>query len=166
MKANNINGTIRLFSQLPRSWNNIDNFQAADETMQQAEGFFNVVEPVIDPITQQKGAIYFDSVNKVFTYYVINKVLPTLEEAKALKITELKNAVKGLYQSVQWYLEMCRNDGEPIPAAVKTKISVIRTKYEAAKAQINSYTTVIDVLKWKVPYDQITTIRESLESLI
>jgi len=70
----------------------------------------------------QRGEIYFDNEWLVFRYYLIQKTLPTLDEAKIKKIKQLKNAVKPLYSEIQWYIEMGRAEGNAIPTAVLDKI--------------------------------------------
>jgi len=70
MKAIEINGQVKVYAQLPKTWNNILNFQKASVEVQQQEGFFDVVRPEYNTETQRLGEIYFDEVNQVFTYPV------------------------------------------------------------------------------------------------
>lgn len=160
------NNEIKRYSVIPECWKNVIGFNQLSAETHEAEGFYPMQLPEYDSDLQELGNLYFDAVKRIFTYQVTDKDLPTLAEAKAQKIAEIKDAVKGLYQSIQWYLELCRNDNVTIPTALKTRIRVIRTKYEAAKTQINGYTNVVDVIKWKVPYDKIEEIRLDLESVI
>lgn len=160
------NNEIKRYSLIPECWKNMIGFNQLSTEHHEAEGFYPMNLPDYDSDLQDLGELYFDEANKVFTNTLINKVQPTIEEARAQKITELKEAVKGLYQSIQWYLELCRNDNVTIPTSLKARIRIIRTKYEAAKTQINGYTNVVDVIKWKVPYDQIEAVRVDLESVI
>ena len=133
--------------------------------------YIPTTRPVYDPILQVGSAVWIpDTILKTYTQVWTVRTfepseLPTLEEAKAIKLKEIKEAVKELHQIVQWYIEMQRVEGSAIPAAVLTKIKAIKTKYDAAKAIINGYTTVADVLHWQVPQDQIDTVKESLEAI-
>jgi hypothetical protein len=165
MKAININGEIRVFTDLPVDWKNYLNFKEAGIELQQSEGFFDLVEPVINETVQVKGEVYFDNVTKVFTYRVMEKVLPALQEAKSLKLAELKRAVKELYATVQWIVESYRMEETTIPTAIKDKIRLIKTRYEQARNQINAITSVVDVLKWQVPYEAINNLKNDLEQL-
>jgi len=123
--------------------------------------------PVHDPILHNISSTWQMVGSQWLQVWTIkDKVLPTLSEAKLIKIAELKSAVKDLYQTVQWNCEMYRAEGTAIPAAVVTKIKTIKTKYEQAKSIINGYTSVSDVLHWQIPYDQINTIKASLEAII
>lgn len=126
-------------------------------------------QPDYDSILQYVSSVWVaDTVLKTYTqvWIITDKILPTLADAKTQKIAELKSAVKELYQNIQWYLKMCRAQGTAIPAPVTNKIKVIKTRYDTAKTLINNYTTVSDVSHWKVPYDQIETIKTSLEEII
>lgn len=165
MWCNTENNQIKKYSKLPQNFKNFIGFDKMESNIHESEGFYLMQLPVYDADLQQLGELYFDEVFKVFTYIVVNIELPALAEAKAQKITELKDAVKGLYQSIQWYLELCRSEGTPIPATLTNKIKTIRTKYEQAKTQINGYDSVIDVVKWKVPYEQIEAIRVQLDEI-
>lgn len=82
MKANNIEGKIITFDQLPADWKNVLNFPAASEEVHREFGFFNVVTPVIDGSLQRLGEIFFDVTNQVFTYPVIDKTVQELATEK------------------------------------------------------------------------------------
>lgn len=165
MKAIQLDEGIKVFNELPVDWKNYLNFKEAPIELQQQEGFYDVIVPSYDEVTQKLGEIYFDEVLKVFTYPILLNTLPTLAEAKVQKIEELKSAVRDIYLTVQWYVEMKRMEDEVIPTVVKNKIRLIKTRYEQAKAQINALTTVVDVLNWKVPYAQIENIKADLNSI-
>jgi hypothetical protein len=169
MKARLTGGIIKI--GLPSIFSGITGtypggFQLQSDEIHRTEGFFDVVTPEYDPVIQRLGEIYFDELNQVFTYPVEDRTdLPTLEEAQAQKRAELKNAVRDLYQTAQWYLEMKRMEGEPIPQIVIDKLRSIKTKYEQIKTQINNLTGVVDVLKYELPYSSIQQIKADLEQL-
>jgi hypothetical protein len=164
MKAREENGFITLYPELPADWRTYLNFRMAPASVIASEGFYDVEEPSFDPVTHNLGSLIFDAGRKVFTYEIIAKVLPTLEQAKSLKLEELKKAVKPLYNTVQWLVTMYNTEGEALPTALKEKIRLIKTRYDQAKTQINSLTTVVDVLRWQVPYDAINSLRTELEN--
>lgn len=165
MKAININGTIKLFNQLPKYWNKTDNFRAATIEMQRLFGFFDVVDPVYDPDIEELGDLTFDAENSVFIRIIITKVLPELDTLKSIKIAELKNAVKDLYSSIQWYLEMKRTENESVPQAVIDKVKLIKTKYEQLKDQINALETKVEVIKFQLPFDAIQNLQDQLDQI-
>ena len=90
MKAININGEIKVFSNLPNVWQNILNFPKASDTVIRSYGFYDVIQPEYDNNLQRLGALYFDGAKRVFTYPVIDK---TVEELTAEK-EELLNSIE------------------------------------------------------------------------
>ena len=75
MKAININGQIKLYGRLPKSWGNIiGGFNTISDEEAKEYGFYDVVSPDFDNATQNFGDIYFDEDNEVFTYSVENIV--------------------------------------------------------------------------------------------
>ena len=67
MKGNIIDGVIKLFGSIPKTWDNILNYHLADAQVHYNDGFRDVVEPTYNTETQRKGSIYFDEVNDYFT---------------------------------------------------------------------------------------------------
>ena len=73
MKAKDFNGTIRTYRRLPNVWEDDNgvhlNFRKANHA---SFGFYDVVKPSYDSISQRLGSIEFDSENEVFTYPVVD----------------------------------------------------------------------------------------------
>jgi hypothetical protein len=73
MKAKDFNGQIKTWRKLPDVWEDENgvhlNFRKANHA---SFGFYDVVTPTYDSISQRLGAIEFDSENEVFTYPVID----------------------------------------------------------------------------------------------
>jgi hypothetical protein len=85
MKARNENNAIKVYPNLPNEWGNILNFpQASVETLE-AEGFYDLVEPEINQATQRLGELYFDEVNQVFTFPVIDKTQAEIDYEAAIE---------------------------------------------------------------------------------
>jgi hypothetical protein len=169
MKARIVNDKIQI--GVPKIFNGITGtypggFDKQSDEILKKEGFYDVVKPEYDPYTQKLGEMYFDQENEVFTYPLEQRTdLPSLEEAKIIKIRELKNAVRSLYQTIQWYVEMKRADNEPIPDTINTKIRNIKSAYEQQRDNINSLTNVVDVLKYQIPYSAIEDMKTNLENI-
>jgi hypothetical protein len=85
MKARNENNGIKVYPNLPNDWGNILNFPQADVETIEAEGFFDLIEPEINPVTQRLGAIYFNEEDNVFTYQVIEKTQPEIDYEAAIE---------------------------------------------------------------------------------
>ena len=75
MWANNINGEIKVYSKLPSYWDGVKLYSVGFASMPievlEEEGFFPVVDPQIDPETEELGDLYFED-NKYY-YIVIQK---------------------------------------------------------------------------------------------
>lgn len=89
MIAKNDNGEITIYPQAPdnytlKSGGLIMGFHTLTQKEQQAEGFFEVVTPQIDPYTQYLGAIYFDENALIFTYPVLTLAEPLTPPAPEL----------------------------------------------------------------------------------
>jgi hypothetical protein len=73
MKAKDFNGTIKTYRRLPSVWRDDNglhlNFRKANHA---SFGFYNVVKPSYDSISQRLGAIEWDADNSVFTYPVVD----------------------------------------------------------------------------------------------
>jgi len=81
MKARNSNNVIVLYNEVPKSFtegeiNIIGGFDLLSDIELQAYGFYDVVTPAFDYYTQKLSDIYFDDVNKVFTYNVLTLDVP------------------------------------------------------------------------------------------
>ena len=73
MKAKDFNGQIKTWRKLPNVWEDENgvhlNFRKADHA---SFGFYDVVKPTYDSISQRLGAIEWDADNSVFTYPVVD----------------------------------------------------------------------------------------------
>jgi hypothetical protein len=159
------NEVIRQYSNLPENYLNIIGFNLCVNEIHEQHGFFMLKSPEFDPLFQELGELYFDAGNRFFTFLLTDRVLPTIEDAKNQKIAALKDEVRDLHRTIQWYVQQKQIDNETIPTAIKNKIKSIRTNFEETKAQINSLTTVVQVIKFQLPYAQIATLRSQLESI-
>jgi hypothetical protein len=91
MKAIQINNNIKVYSQLPKTWKNHLNFRQADEVLQKQEGFYDVVKTEYNTETQRLGEIYWDEINEVFTYPVIDFTQSELDARKEQELEMLDN---------------------------------------------------------------------------
>ena len=67
-------GTIQTFNRLPNEWNDDKGYHINFRRITNKEdyGFYDVVTPEYDKVTQQLSQIFWDADNKVFTYTVNN----------------------------------------------------------------------------------------------
>jgi len=164
MKAIEINGKIKTFNRVPRTWDdgvNLHlNLRALSDSELQSYGFYDVVMPSYDSVTQQISNLHFDG--SVFTYDVTDKVFSqTLQEAKETKIQEVKKQAGDLLSITDWYVIRNADTSVGIPENIATERTGIRDKADAAEAEILALETIAEVLKY-----QIVLFEPTLEDLV
>ena len=155
MKAIEINGKIKTFNRVPRTWNdgvNLHlNLRALSDSELQSYGFYDVVTPSYDSVTQQISNLHFDGRKKKFVYDVTDKVFSqTLEEAKETKKQEVKKQAGDLLKVTDWYVIRNADISAGIPENIATERADIRTKADAAELEIDALETIGDVLKYQI----------------
>ena len=151
MKAIEINGKIKTYNRLPKEYTvdgtTIVNFDKVEDAS--AYGFFDVVMPSYDSVTQQISNLHFDG--SVFTYDVTDKEFgQTLEEAKETKKSEVKKKAGDLLKVTDWYVIRNADISAGIPENISTERADIRAKADAAELEIDALETIGDVLKYQI----------------
>jgi hypothetical protein len=139
MKAIEINGEIKTFGTLPKSWtdNNGTHFNLKDGSHL---GFKDVVIPDYDSRVQQLSNLHLDG--DVYTYDVVDiEFSETLAELKENKIKGLKLAVGEELAKTDWYIIREADSGEATPQSIKDERAALRTKSDSIEAEINALTT-------------------------
>jgi len=153
MKAIEINGKIKTFNRVPRTWDdgvNLHlNLRALSDSELQSYGFYDVVMPSYDSVTQQISNLHFDG--SVFTYDVTDKVFgEDLDTYKANKIQEVKKKAGDLLSVTDWYVIRNADTSVGIPENIATERADIRDKADAAEAEILALETIAEVLKYQI----------------
>jgi HJR/Mrr/RecB family endonuclease len=168
MKAIEINGNIKTFRRLPNVWEDESglhlNFRkVADPT---EFGFYDVVTPQYDKISERLSAMYFDGDR--FTYDVVaidlegthdvldedGNVIETkpnydIAELKASKIQAIKTEAGKLLTPTDWYITRLAERVVEIPQEIKDERADIIAKSDTFEIEINALTTVEEVLRYK-----------------
>ena len=171
MKAIEINGNIKTFRRLPNVWEDENglhlNFRkVADPT---EFGFYDVVTPTYDKISQRLSAMYFDG--DKFTYEVKDidlegthdvldedgNVIETkpnydIAELKQGKISAIKTEAGKLLSPTDWYVTRLAERAIEIPTEVAEERLDIVTKSDLFETEINALTTVEEVLRYTHAY--------------
>ena len=164
------NGTIQTFNRLPNEWNDDKGYHINFRKVTNKEdyGFYDVVIPEYDKITQQLSSIFWDADNKVFTYTVNNidfdATYPELDEegeetGKTISVydkdklkTDIIVAVKAdankLLAPTDWYSSRKSELGTAIPDSVLADRKKIRDKVDAIETEVAALTTVESILKY------------------
>ena len=151
MKAIEINGNIKTFNRLPKTWTDENgvhlNFNKVENP--QDFGFYDVVTPSYDSVTQQISNLHFDG--SVFTYDVTDKVFSqTLEEAKETKKQEVKAMAYKLLQPTDWYGIRLAINGIALPENITDERNEIIRKSDIAEVEIDALETIAEVLKYQI----------------
>jgi hypothetical protein len=175
MKALVKNNQIKLYDQLPSTWNGVNgyiiNFKQSTEEVLEQNGFYNVVKPSYNPLTQTKGELYFDEANSIVTYDVTDinfdqnidildeednvigtEKLYKIDHIKASKIFEIKSKAKELLQPTDWQVIRKVERNINIDTDVATERVNILNEADRLEAEVNSFTTYLEVLQYKIQF--------------
>ena len=153
MKAKDFNGSIRTWRRLPKTYKSATKyytaFDKASKDIIEAEGFYDVVTPSYDSVTQQISNLHFDG--SVFTYDVTDKVFSqTLEQAKETKKQEVKAMAYKLLQPTDWYGIRLAINGIALPENITDERNEIIRKSDIAEVEIDALQTIPKVLKYQI----------------
>jgi hypothetical protein len=168
-------GTIQTFTRLPNEWNDDKGYHINFRKITNKEdyGFYDVVIPEYDKVTQQLSQIFWDADNKVFTYTVSNidfdATYPVLDEEgeetgetksvydkdklKADIISSVKRDANNLLSPTDWYSSRKSELGTAIPDSILADRKKIRDKVDAIEAEVAALTTVESILKYTYSFN-------------
>jgi hypothetical protein len=152
MRANNINGEIKLFNTLPSTWNGINHymggFASSPVEVLEEEGFYEVVDPQYDPAIEELGELYLED-NKY--YYTVNAKTwtKTLAELKENKINDLNNNTQYKLQETDWYYIRKLDRNIDVPQEVEDERAIILNNHNDHETAINALTKKTDVVKYE-----------------
>ena len=152
MKAIQIDGKIKVYNNLPKSWKGVmGNFSGLSDEEIKAYGFYDVVTPSYDSKIQKLSYIFWDADNEVFTYTVSDITWSeTIEELKIIRIKELNNKVYNLLSITDWYIIRKAERDISIPSEISTERSNLFTKCETAETEINALTTKASIITYEL----------------
>ena len=170
-------GTIQTFNRLPNEWNDEKGYHINFRKVSNKEdyGFYDVVTPEYDKVTQQLSPIFWDADNKVFTYTVSNidfdatytvevedeegnkteetKSVYDKDKLKADIIVTVKADANRLLAPTDWYSSRKSELGTAIPDSVLADRKKIRDKVDAIEAEVAALTTVESILKYTYSFN-------------
>ena len=139
MKAILVNGEIKTFARLPKTWTD-ENGTHLGVGDGYHLGFKDVVEPSYDLRIEELSNLHLSG--DVYTYDVIEKpIKETLVELKANKVEQLKSIVGGNLSLTDWYIIREADSGQATPSDVRGERAALRTKSDTIEAEINALTT-------------------------
>lgn len=150
MKAIQIDGYIKKFAAVPKSWGNVmGGFNHLSDSELEEYGFYDVVTPDYDSATQYLGDIEWDG--SVFTYPVIDRTFTqTLAELKEQKIANLKSIYNAELSKTDWYI-IRSQEGTAAPQEILDARQALRDESGVKEAEINALTTKKAVVSYSLP---------------
>ena len=170
-------GTIQTFNRLPNEWNDEKGYHINFRKVSNKEdyGFYDVVTPEYDKVTQQLSPIFWDADNKVFTYTVSNidfdatytvevedeegnkteetKSVYDKDKLRADIIVIVKADANRLLAPTDWYSSRKSELGTVIPDNILADRKKIRDKVDAIEAEVAALTTVESILKYTYSFN-------------
>ena len=128
-------------------------------------GFYDVIVPNYDPITEVIYNLHFDNAypspspededatRQVFTYDKKAKVIgETVAELKISQIKALKKVAYDKLLPTDWYAIRKAENGTDIPVSVVTERDGIRNSVATKESEINALTTKASILKYDINF--------------
>ena len=150
MKGINLNGTIKTYSSVPKTWGNILGLNYMSDEDLKGLGFYDVVRPTTKQ-SEQLGDIYFDADAEVFTYPVESRTYTqTVAELKEQKIANLKHLYNSELAKTDWYI-IRGQEGTAVPQDILDARTTLRTECATHETNINAKTTKASVIDYELP---------------
>ena len=148
MKAINIDGTIKIYSNL-KSFGGALGLQYSSDSDLEALGFYDVVTPTTKQ-SQELGSIEWDADNKVFTYPVKNKTYSqSVAELKISKIENLKYNYGRELDKTDWYI-IRGQEGIAAPQNIIDARAALRSECASKEAEINALSTKASIIDYQL----------------
>ena len=173
MKAKLIDGNIITYKQVPNTYTKSNgsvvlNFSKSDRAELEAEGFYDLVKPGYNQLTQDRGGLQWDEEKKIFTFPITDKdfdatydeldedgkptgnKLPVydVDVLKATTIKGLKGTAGVFLQPTDWEVIRKAERGTEISTATATERAKILTECDRKEAEVSALTTYAEVLQY------------------
>ena len=150
MKAINIDGTIKTYNSIPKTWGNILGVQYLNDEGLKELGFYDIVTPTVKA-SQELGSIEWDAENEVFTYPVNNRTYSqSVAELKTRKIQTLKDIYGQELGKTDWYIIRAQ-EGIAAPQDIIDARADLRSDCATKEAEINALSTKASIIDYKLP---------------
>lgn len=150
MKGINVNGTIKTYNSVPKTWGSILGVNYMSDEDLKGLGFYDVVRPSTKQ-SEQLGDIYFDADAEVFTYPVESKTYnQTVAELKEQKIANLKALYNSELAKTDWYIIRAQ-EGIAAPQEILDARAALRSESATHEQAINAKTTKASIIDYELP---------------
>lgn len=169
MKARLEKGKIVKYNRIPNviysASGTVENAKRLSSEELETLGFYDVVVPDYDPVTQTISNLHMESsyasptpdnpnaTRTVFTYDVNDKTISeTVDELKEQRITALNKLVYDKLQPTDFYITRFTEKAVSIPSAIQVARDAIRTAAETKENEINALTDKAAILKYDINF--------------
>ena len=150
MKGISVNGTIKTYNSIPKTWGSILGVNYMSDEDLKGLGFYDVVRPSTKQ-SEQLGDIYFDADAEVFTYPVESRTYTqTVAELKEQKIANLKALYNSELAKTDWYIIRAQ-EGIAAPQEILDARAALRSESATHEQAINAKTTKASVIDYELP---------------
>lgn len=116
MKARIEDETVVIYGELPTTFKSVlglilSGYETLSNEIHQADGFYDVVTIEYDFYTQTLSPIFFDEINKVFTYNVIQREVPIPRPVKSV-LTPLEFLNRFTTEEIKTILALSKTDAD------------------------------------------------------
>tara|TARA_B110000503_G_scaffold51617_1_gene83277 strand:- start:417 stop:956 length:540 start_codon:yes stop_codon:yes gene_type:complete len=153
MKAKEINGNIKTYNRLPKTWEDESGLHLNFDKVEKPQdyGFYDVVMPTYDSVTQQISNLHFDKKKKAFVYDVTDKEFgQDLDTYKANKVSEVKSKAGDLLKATDWHVVRLAERAIDIPQDIKDERQAILDKADVAELEIAALESIAEVIKYNI----------------
>ena len=119
------NGTVRVYATLPKTYENIINFQKAEIETINSKGFYELVEPILTQYQRAETLLVSDFANNKFTQRVYNFTQAEIDALNTQTVKdEFKNNLTGAFafattpDGTKEYAIKIGNDGKIVTVLV------------------------------------------------
>ena len=112
------------------------------------EGFYEVVDPQYDPVTEKRGDLYLEG-NKYYYIVEAKTWTQTLSELKESKIKHLKDDANLKLKETDWYYIRKLDRGIDVPQEIEDERAIIINNINDHEIAINNLTKKQDVVKYE-----------------
>ncbi len=117
------------------------------------DGWRDEVVPEFDPVTEKLGLPFYSEQFDTVTYELeVRLDLPTLEEAKNRKVTQIKQQAGSKLSQTDWYVTRQVETGKSIPEGIVTERELIRNRSNELEAEVMAIEVLREVLVFEVIY--------------
>ena len=142
MKARIYNGEFKKYNRIPSTWGQTSFFHLEDESVWEANGFYDLLRPNFDTETHMLGTPYYDDVANVITFTVEARPVLSAQEKEDAKQSELFLARNHFTEGIVSNFRLRKAiddyiiDGTPIPQNIIDQRQSMIQQYNIRRNQI------------------------------